>query len=292
MAETFDMGKIPGDQLVAFYGLSFAAAGTDGEMDRDELSIIFESLDMTTLTESQKETVRGYIVSPPSLDESIRGVANGSDELRYAAAVGIIEVLFADDVMTNDEKSFLDEVCRRLRVNNDQREAIVHFVKEARRIRRDGVDDNNAEMALKNAASGLTAVGVPIAAVYFSGSVIGLSAAGITSGLAALGLGLGMVPGIGIAVLIGTGLFCGIRWLLGDSKKEKEEKLVAERERKAQLVIGNLQDAINGLLERIGRLERKTGQAEANREAIEILRNRLKSLNHMLEQRKQRCVAA
>lgn len=286
MAEKFDLSKIPGDQLVVFYGLNFAAAAADGEIEKDELTTIFESLDMTPLTENQKERVRSYIISPPNMDEILDCIANGADELRYAAAVGVIEVLLADDVITKEEELFLNEICKRLHVKGDQREAIINFVREARRISLNGVDDNSAEKAIKTAASGLAAVGVPIASVYFSGSVIGLSAAGITSGLAALGLGLGMVPGIGIAIVIGTAIFVGMRWLLGDSKEEKEKKLVAERERKAQHVIKNLQDTINGILGRITSLEQRAAESEANREAIRVLRERLNMLKRIIEQRR------
>jgi len=273
--------------LVAFYGLIFAAAAADGEIEKNELTTIFEWLDMTPLTETQKEKVLSYIINPPSMDETLNRIANGTDELRYAVAVGVIEVLLADDVITKEEELFLNEICKRLHVKEDQRKAIINFVREAQRIRHNGIDDNSAEKAIKSAASGLVAVGVPIAAVYFSGSVIGLSAAGITSGLAALGLGLGMVPGIGIAIVIGTGIFVGMRWLLGDSKEEKEKKLIAERERKAQLVIKNLQESINGLWERIRSLEERAAGSEANREAIRVLRERLNSLVRILEQRKQ-----
>ena len=287
MTKPFDLRKVPGDELVAFYGLTFAAAAADGEIEKDELTIIFESLDMTSLTESQKKKVQSYIINPPSIDKAIDCIANGADELRYAVVVGVIEVLLADDVMTEEEELFLDKICKRLHVKKNQREAIINFVKEARRISLIGVDDNNAEKAIKNAVSGLTAVGVPIAAVYFSGSVIGLSAAGITSGLAALGLGLGMVPGIGIAIVVGIVIFSGVRWLLGDSKEEKERKLAAERERKAQIVIKNLQDTINGLLERITHLEQESKKTEANRKAIRVLQKRLNSLKRILEQRKQ-----
>lgn len=287
MAETFDLSKVPGEQLVAFYGINFAAAAADGEIDKDELTTIFESLDLTLLTEEQKERVQSYIISPPKMDETLNLIANGADELRYTVAVGVIEVILADDVITKEESLFLDNICRRLNVTQNQRYAIIDFVSQARRIRIRGVDDNVAEKAMKSAASGLTAVGVPIAAVYFSGSVMGLSAAGVTSGLAALGLGLGMVPGIGIAIVIGTGIFIGMKYLFGDSKKEKERKLSAENERKAQLVIKNLQDTINELLKRISSLEPKAAESEANQKAIQMLRDRLNSLRRILEQRKQ-----
>lgn len=65
------------------------------------------------------------------------------------------------------------------------------------------------EKRSKQLAAQAASLGVPIAAVYVSGSVVGLSAAGITSGLAWLGLGglLGlssMLTGIGVVILIGA----------------------------------------------------------------------------------------
>ncbi|MCB2155189.1 TerB family tellurite resistance protein [bacterium] len=286
MSESFDLTKVSGDQLIAFYGLNFAAAETDGSIDKDELTSIFETLELSTLNESQRERVRGFIIKPPEAGAMLDTIARGSEKFRYSVAVRIIEVLLADDVITPEEEKFLDEVCRRLIVTNEQQKAIIAFVQVSRRIAREGVDDNNAERALKGAASGLAAVGIPITAVYFSGSVVGLSAAGITSGLAAVGLGVGMVPGIGVAVLIGTAVYFGLRKALGDSRATKEKKLREEREQKAQRVIRNLQDTINGVLQSIAAMEEKAAESEANREMIRVLRARMNSLNRILEQKK------
>jgi hypothetical protein len=185
-------------------------------------------------------------------------------------------------LIEKEEQHFLDKMCRELGVNDEQKKAILNFVKESNRVQREGVDNNYAEKTIKNAISGLSAVGIPIAAVYFSGTVVGLSAAGITSGLAALGLGFGMVPGIGVAVLIGAGIFVGVKHLLGDDKEKKEKEIKLERERKLQLVIKNLQEAINMLIDRISVLEKKAKIAEANKEAINILRERLNNLQKVL----------
>ena len=63
----------------------------------------------------------------------------------------------------------------------------------------------------------------------FSGSVVGLSAAGISSGLAALGFGglfglSGMVTGIGALLVIGYGAKKGVDILSGKSDIEKRKK--------------------------------------------------------------------
>ena len=138
------------------------------------------------------------------------------------------------------------------------------------------VDDNMIINNAKKLASKAGAVGIPIAAVYLSGSVAGLSAAGITSGLAALGLGgvLGlssMVTGIGAAVLIGVGAYKGIRWLTKSSKREKVSKrefLIQEVIRLNQKTITNLAEDINffGL-----KIVEQTRESEINKKMIEKL---------------------
>jgi hypothetical protein len=283
---TFDINNIPPDQLVAFYGLSFAAAIVDGEIEKDEMLIIYETLDLSPLSEEYRKKVHEFIINPPDIESCLEKLSNGSDELRFAVVVSVVEVVLADDIIVPEEQDLLDKVCEQLKVQNSQRDAIIHFVKESRRIQREGLDDNTAEKVLKNAISGLGAVGVPITAVYFSGTVIGLSAAGITSGLAALGLGAGMIPGVGVAILVGVGVFLGLKSLMGDSKEEKEAQIKAEKERKAQLVIKNLQETINAIIEKIKNLEQKAHQSDANEQAIQILRDRLTTLQRALQKRK------
>ena len=106
------------------------------------------------------------------------------------------------------------------------------------------------------------AVGVPMAAVYLSGSVLGVSAAGMTSGLAALGMGgiLGfssMFTGIGVAVLIGVGAYKGVRKFSGLDDLEKNK----EREMMLKEVAKNAQKTLNYLVEDINALNDQLQQA-------------------------------
>ena len=139
----------------------------------------------------------------------------------------------------------------------------------------------------KSAVSGMTAVGIPIAAVVYSGAVVGLSAAGITSGLAALGLGLGMIPGIGVAILLGAGIFVGLNALLDTGNKRKREAHRQERERKAQLATENLQETINHLIDRMNLLQQDAADAKANKEAIRKMNERLTKLQQVLVRRRE-----
>jgi len=153
--------------------------------------------------------------------------------------VNLVDVAWANDIVAPEQRYALETAAQALRISKEQVDAIEVFVRKVKSIRERGLDDNYAAEATKQAAAGLAAVGVPIATVYLSGSVIGLSGAGITSGLAALGLGLGIVPGIGIAILLGTSIYLGVSYLLDSGGKCAKEQIQAEMTRKAQLVIQN-----------------------------------------------------
>lgn len=151
------------------------------------------------------------------------------------------------------------------------------------------------EKRTKDLASKAAAVGVPIAAVYFSGSVVGLSAAGITSGLAALGFGglLGlssMITGIGTVVILGVMAYKGVRWILGKNERELRNK----REKLIQDILKTHQKAINILIEDINelanKLEQYMSQSNRNEELLEKLKRELeifKAALNSLEERKE-----
>ncbi|QYO62780.1 hypothetical protein [Leptolyngbya sp. 7M] len=86
----------------------------------------------------------------------------------------------------------------------------------------------------------------------------------------------------------------GVNALLDTGDKSKKAQLQAEKERKAQLVIKNMQGAINQLVEQIEGLQEKAinleasaSDAEANREAIRLLTERLKFMQQSIAKRKQ-----
>ncbi len=149
-----------------------------------------------------------------------------------------------------------------------------------RKILRGELSDGQIVNIAKDLAAKAGGVGVPIAAIYLSGSVTGLSAAGITSGLAALGLGgaLGlsaMVTGIGAAVLTGVVAYKGLRRLLnlpGRDKSLRRELMLRDVLRIHQKAIANLAEDIANFAERLARL---ATDVETNRVTIEKLSKEL-----------------
>ena len=120
---------------------------------------------------------------------------------------------------------------KKLAVPDEQVDCILETILENEKILSDRKSDIEIKKSLQEIASKSAAVGVPLAAVYLSGSVIGISAAGMTSGLAALGMGgvLGfssMFTGIGVAVLLGVGAYKGMKKVTGMGDLEKNKQRV------------------------------------------------------------------
>ena len=135
-------------------------------------------------------------------------------------------------------------------------------------------NDSEIEKSIKDLASKAAVVGVPLAAIYLSGSVIGISAAGLTSGLAALGMGglLGfssMFTGVGIAVLLGVGTYKGIRKATGLSDLENNK----QREMMLQAIIKNRQKSLNYLIEDVNEVAQQlSNEAKNGKEAEEKIK--------------------
>lgn len=292
-----DLSQIEEVIRLDFYGALFAIATADGQLDKDEMELIFGIMDLENMSEDAKRQVQAYVINPPALNNCLARLSDADERLRFGLMVNLVDTAWANDALEPGEEQAILLAQRELKVTNEQLDAIKSFIQKMREIRIRGLDDNYAADTIKTATAGLTSVGIPLAAVWFSGSVLGFSAAGITSGLAGLaamvGLG-GMIPGIGVAIIAGAGIFMGVNWLLDTGDHRKKEQIKAERERKAQLVIENMQGAINSLVEQITCLQEKATHLEAsaacaaaNREAIRILTERLRFMQQSVTKRKQ-----
>lgn len=274
-------------QLINLYGLLYNMAYEDGELDKEELKKIFELVNFDGFSENGKKKVQMFLINKPRLDDILLAFKEDIAELRYTGYLNSIEIAISNDDTSEDQELLLKHIKSEFSISDDQDKKMREFAKKAKELAERGIDDKYAADALKSGIAGLGAVGVPVAAVYFSGSVVGLSAAGITSGLAAVGLGLGMIPGIGVAILLGSAIFIGITKVLDVGGKRKKKKHQLEKERRAQMVIKNLQETINMLIDKITDLDEKAKDAEANKEAIQKLQSVLKNLRQIQNSKKR-----
>ena len=119
------------------------------------------------------------------------------------------------------------------------------------------IQDSPLSEVLAGACGVGTGAAIGFAGLYFGGSVVGLSAAGITSGLAAAGGLIGGGMAVGIAVLAAPAVVLGAAGV-GISTTVKYKKLKAAKEltyknavAKQTAIIKALQEEVNADKERI-----------------------------------------
>ena len=180
--------------------------------------------------------------------------------------VRVVKSVYGDEV---PESPQIAQVCKVLDIDDDQLQVIEKTLEFEKQIFSGSVSADELKKVAEGLASKAGAVGVPIAAIYMSGSVVGLSAAGMTSGLAALGFGglLGlssMATGIGVAVLLGVGAYRGAQWAISGNKDKKRAQL---RDLMLQEVLRHHQKAITALGEDLAYFAQKI--VELTRDVLE-----------------------
>lgn len=156
----------------------------------------------------------------------------------------------------NIKIEYVEKHKKLLNINDNKINTAREEVVKQYKILVEDVDNDTIKMLIKDSAIKAIAVGIPIGAVYLSGSVLGLSAAGMTSGLATLGMGgiLGlssMATGIGVVALIGVGVYHGLNLLTTDkelSKYELSRQFVIRVIQNTQKSISIMIDYINSIV--------------------------------------------
>lgn len=232
----------------------------DGEVDEDEFSQILLLMTRLELSPESRFTLRDYITSLGELD-CLETLIKTIDESctpchNKSVKISLVKDLFSVFMSVNggshESFSFFNDNNHLFNVSEKEVELIIEALKLDFKMLSDDFSDDALTRGMKELGAKAGAVGVPLAAVYLSGSVVGMSAAGLTSGLATLGLGgaLGfssMATGIGVAVLLGVGAYKGIQHLTGANELDKTKR----RELMLNEVIKQTQSTVSYLMEDI-----------------------------------------
>ena len=258
--KTFTLEVRP-DEVKALYARVLALQSlVDGRLDPREIEYLYVFMSRIGLSSNSREEVRRVLrtkdVSPADVvrlvEEVISAVPDNQDEIAASMIKDLVQVSCADNAVRPQEKASIGLAAEAHFGERAPKviELAEKTVKYEQALLDGKVSAGELEAHAKEIVAVATAASVPITALFFSGSVVGLSAAGITSGLAALGLGglLGlsaMVTGIGTVVVIGVTAYAATRWALGG----KERELVRQREHMIQEIIKSHQGAIEDLAE-------------------------------------------
>lgn len=276
MHAPIDLRSLPEDQRIAFHGALFAMSAADGLMDEDELEMIFDCLDVTGVSSEGQTRIRGFLVAPPDLGRALLALAPAPEAVRCAVMMHLVDIALADDTLAVGEVSALDAARKTLDLHEEQVHAMQGFIKEVKRLRREGGTAEQAFHGLQAATRKLEARGVPSTASMISLSAIGLGAGSI----GALSLGLGLIPLVGVAMLAGTTTFLTARRMLGaPARRAAQEQAEHDTD-----VVEQLQMALDQLVKDVAQLHRHEPRDEV---LLRALNRRVKALAALLERHRQ-----
>ena len=243
------------------------AFSDDGSINPAEYSEIMALMVRNKMRQSTRIEIRAYMNDKSQCDENNdlieyleMNIDNGSISLIKQSLMKDILNIYSKqyDPQEWSSNEFIVKLQERLEIKEDQIKLFLESIQRDKDILEKRLNDSEIKKSLIDLSANAAAVGVPLAAIYFSGSVTGMSAAGLTSGLASLGMGgvlgfSGMVTGIGIAVLIGVGSYRGLKKITGVSDLENNK----QREIMLQEIIKNQQMSLNYIIEDINEISRR-----------------------------------
>lgn len=237
------------------------AYDNDDIIDDKEFAEVLQLMTRLDLSPETRFTLRAYMGSSDAqipLETLLAQIDSQSPAgqikaLHISLVKDLINLFYSTGGQDVSAFAFLQKNRGLLMVSDEEIELAVLAIKNDHDMLRDDMTDDQIVSALKVLSAKAAAVGTPLAAVYLSGSVVGMSAAGLTSGLASLGMGgllgmSGMMTGIGVAVLIGVGTYAGVRKLTGANeltRSKRRELMLNEVIKQTQLTISLVMKDIN-----------------------------------------------
>lgn len=263
-------------------------ANLDNQISGQELSAIYLLMTRIKTDSKTRQAVMCYISEDQS--SSTNALLDNMDDEVPKSTMNVLHLSLIKDILmvsgghypelSSEQLNFISSICTKYKINKDQISVLQKALDLDKQFLDGNIDDKQYAKMVSDLGAKAAAIGVPVAAIYLSGSVVGLSAAGITSGLASLGLGgvLGlssMVTGVGVAVLISVATYKGIKWIMGHGKKDRINK----REYLLQEAISMNQKTISALIEDMNNLTKDLIDAisedKINAETIRRLKKKI-----------------
>jgi uncharacterized tellurite resistance protein B-like protein len=210
----------PEEARIAYVSLLGELCYVDRQFDEQERKLLDEQMNALEISDQGKARVYAavYDLRDSHREAIIAGITALADsDLRFTLIADLFIMALANNYISVEEQNYVFEIGRKLGVEDEQIKAIKQVQIGLWQLRNTPSDSDSFKKLIKESAARLAGAGVPIAAVAASGSVFGLSAAGITSGLAALGalVGGGMLAGTVLVVpAIAAGSVWGVKKLV------------------------------------------------------------------------------
>lgn len=238
-----------------------------GKVDEEEFSEILQLMSRLKVNPSDRAKLRHYIVDPSlhvNNSELISVInSHAPDGMRHSIHISLVKDLISVHSAVSGkieaDFDFLRQIRGELEIGDAEVDLAVEAIKNDKKILDRSYTDNAIQKSVKELSAKAVAVGVPLGAVYLSGSVVGMSAAGMTSGLASLGFGgvLGlssMATGIGAAIMPGVVAYKGVQFLSntgieeGDKRRESMlQEVIRQSQKTMQIIIEDINELVKQL---------------------------------------------
>ena len=107
--EHLDAKTLSSEERVAFYGALFAMAAVDGQMSREELELIYETVDAEGLSEAARRRLYAHAIEPPALAICLRTLSDAPEAVRHGLMLNLVEVAVSDYLISEAEHEALTE---------------------------------------------------------------------------------------------------------------------------------------------------------------------------------------
>jgi len=199
MAEvpTHPMEKYNETEKISYLSIVSRVCCVDGTIRSEEAQAIEILINKLWVSSSGKANVMQAAFSQANWCPDADNVISLNDqEVGYSCISDACFVALADGNMNGSETQYIDDIGRYFKISSDKISGIIQIQEKLKQLKEIPPDSAQFRDMFRDISATAGSIGVPLAAVCVSG-VWGLSAAGITSGLAALGslVGGGMLAG-------------------------------------------------------------------------------------------------
>lgn len=192
-------------ERVNYLSIVAALAYADKEFHDKEKTTLMKCCDELHISDKGRGAIFSAVFNTGDeeknlLAERLNDLKNS--DLKFTLISDLFIMAHADGVSVVQEETFINSFAEKIGVSKEQVKVIKEVQENLAKLAGIPESSDQYKEMLKDAAANLAAAGIPILAIAFSGSVFGLSGAGIVSGLAALGAFVGGSMLAGIVIVI------------------------------------------------------------------------------------------
>ncbi len=211
--EHHPLSGYPEHEKVDYLCLIASMAAADSVISDDELTQLRTFCEAADIDAMDVGLILSAAADPTFLDIPAILQRLAGTELRFTLLSDLLFMAHADGIVSPEEDEDMQYIARHLDISPAQVAATELYVKNV--FAAQEADETKKDWAAVGSeiAGALAGAGVPLGAVAISGCLCGAGATELSKALTALGMGLGLTPGIGVVLSLGVCSYFGVRHL-------------------------------------------------------------------------------